>query len=178
MPIEPRAVTRMGHCTRSDDAEERGDGRTRTDRAGHPEHFVVTRMGHNEMLAEDEQSGCQHLTSLLIAKGPTCVAKRRNGKSPTGQQGIGVRFRAGRLRRPPETAQSLVGHLGELPGSGHCSYAQRSALSTLGGTPMVAPCSPCILWAPMTPTVRRRRDFRVPLEGHAKASGFCQPIVG
>ncbi len=75
----------MGHCTRSDDAEERGDGRTRTDRAGHPEHFVVTRMGHNEMLAEDEQSGCQHLTSALFEKGPTCVAKRRNGKSPTGQ---------------------------------------------------------------------------------------------
>ena len=59
---------------------------------GHPEHFVVTRMGHNEMLAEVEQSGCQHLTSALIAKGATCVAKRRNGKSPTGQQGIGVRF--------------------------------------------------------------------------------------
>ena len=45
----------------------------------------MTRMGHNEMLAELEQSGCQHLTSALIAKGPTCVAKRRNGKSPTGQ---------------------------------------------------------------------------------------------
>ena len=52
---------------------------------GHPEHSVVTRMGHNEMLAELEQSGCQHLTSALLAKGPTCVAKRRNGKSPTGQ---------------------------------------------------------------------------------------------
>ena len=45
----------------------------------------MTRMGHNEMLAEVKQSGCQHLTSALIAKGPTCVAKRRNGKSPTGQ---------------------------------------------------------------------------------------------
>ena len=51
----------------------------------HPEHFVVTRTGHNRMLAGLEQSGCQHLTSALIAKGPTCVAKRRNGKSPTGQ---------------------------------------------------------------------------------------------
>ena len=51
----------------------------------HPEHFVVTRMGHNEMLAEAEHLGCQQLTSALIAKGPTCVARRRNGKSPTGQ---------------------------------------------------------------------------------------------
>ena len=45
----------------------------------------MTRMGHNEMLAELEQSRCQHLTSALIEKRPTCVAKRRNGKSPTGQ---------------------------------------------------------------------------------------------
>ena len=45
----------------------------------------MTRMGHNEMLAEVEQSGCQHLTRALIAKRPTCVAKRHNGKSPTGQ---------------------------------------------------------------------------------------------
>ena len=48
----------------------------------------MTRMGHNEMLAELEQSGCRHLTSALIAKGPTCVAKRRNGESPTGQRGV------------------------------------------------------------------------------------------
>ena len=91
----------MGRCTRNDDAEERGDGRTRTDCTGHPEHFIVTRMGHNEMLAELEQSGCQHFTSALIAKGPTCVAKRRNGISPTGQQGI-EQFRAGAEGVQPE----------------------------------------------------------------------------
>ena len=50
----------------------------------------MTRTGHNEMLAELEQSGCQHLTRALIAKGPTWVAKRRNGKSPTGQLGTQV----------------------------------------------------------------------------------------
>ena len=50
----------------------------------------MTRMGHKEMLAEGEQSGCQHPTSALIAKGPTCVARTRNGNSPTGQFGVQV----------------------------------------------------------------------------------------
>ena len=116
MPFEPRAATRMGRCTRNDDAEERGDGRTRTDCTRHPEHFVVTRMGHNEMLAELEQSGCQYLTSALIAKGPTCVAKRRNGKSPTGQHRNQERWGCAEGVRPNRLLHFGVGlHTRSMP---------------------------------------------------------------
>jgi len=80
-------------------------------------------MGHNEMLAELEQSGCQHPTSALIAKGPTCVAKRRNGKSPTGQRGF-RRVGAAPKASGPTSAATLVGHdyevdAGGIAGIGH-----------------------------------------------------------
>ncbi len=83
---------------------------------GHPEHFVVTRMGHNEMPAELEQSGCQHLTSALIAKGATCVAKRRNGKSPTGQHRNQERWGGAEGVRPNRLLHFGVGlHARSMP---------------------------------------------------------------
>ena len=75
-------------------------------------------MGHNEMLAEDEQSGCQHLTSALIAKGPTCVAKRRNGKSPTGQRGVQVGTAGAEGVRADLSCNPAVGHAREVDAGG------------------------------------------------------------
>ncbi len=113
----------------------------------------MTRMGHNKMLAELEQSGCQHLTSSLIAKGPTCVAKRRNGKSPTGQLGTqvgragaeGVRAdlscscrvgcMRGRCRRTPAAAR-FVEATGLSDGGPHAkSRSERVRPSCVSGSP-------------------------------------------
>ncbi len=103
------------------------------------EHFIVPHSGHIKMLRVARSiSPGSTITPLFDVVAPRAVphsghcprldghvsqAYRRSWLRPrwpmpamppastsrAGQQGIGVRFRAGRLRRPPETAQYLVG---------------------------------------------------------------------